>query len=80
MDLHIPTLLVVSVFVFILMGLLTCHAWWRDTGELPLAYLGAMMLLAALGVVLISWRGRYCPARFQPRVGLRPFEPAFTGG
>jgi diguanylate cyclase (GGDEF)-like protein len=58
MDLHIPTLLVVSVFVFILMGLLTCHAWWRETRERPLAYLGAMMLLAALGVVLVSWRGR----------------------
>jgi hypothetical protein len=47
MDLHVPTLLVVSVFVFILMGLLTCHAWWRETRELPLADLGAMMLLAA---------------------------------
>lgn len=58
MDLHIPTLLVVSVFVFILMGLLTCHAWWRETRERPLAYLGAMMLLAALGVVLVSWRSR----------------------
>jgi len=58
MDLHIPTLLVVSVFVFFLMGLLTCHAWWRETRERPLAYLGAMMFLAALGVVLVSWRGR----------------------
>ncbi|WPN46643.1 GGDEF domain-containing protein [Pseudomonas sp. P8_241] len=58
MDLHIPTLLVVSVFVFILMGLLTCHAWWRETRERSLAYLGAMMLLAALGVVLVSWRSR----------------------
>ena len=57
MDLHIPTLLVVSVFVFILMGLLTWHAWWRETRERPLAYLGAMMLLAAVGVVLVSWRG-----------------------
>lgn len=58
MVLHIPTLLVVSVFVFILMGLLTCHAWWRETRERSLAYLGAMMLLAAVGVVLVSWRGR----------------------
>ena len=58
MVLHIPTLLVVSVFVFILMGLLTCHAWWRETRERPLAYLGGMMLLAALGMVLVSFRGR----------------------
>ena len=58
MALHIPTLLVASVFVFALMGLLTCHAWWREPRERTLAYLGAMMLLAALGVVLVSWRGR----------------------
>jgi len=58
MVLHIPTLLVVSVFVFILMGLLTFHAWWRETRERPLAYLGAMMLLAAVGVMLVSWRGQ----------------------
>lgn len=58
MALHIPTLLVVSVFVFFLMGLLTLHAWYRETREPPLAYLGSMMLLGALGVVLVSWRDR----------------------
>lgn len=58
MVLHIPTLLVVSVFVFALMGLLTVHAWFRETRERPLAYLGCTMLLAALGVVLISLRGK----------------------
>lgn len=58
MALHIPTLLVVSVFVFSLAGLLTLHAWFRETRERPLAWLGCMMLLAALGVVLISWRDR----------------------
>lgn len=51
MALHIPTLLVVSVFVFFLMGLLTLHAWYRETREPPLAYLGSMMLLGALGVI-----------------------------
>jgi len=56
--LHIPTLLVVSVFVFFLMGLLTVHAWCRETRERTLAYLGSMMLLAALGVALVSLRGR----------------------
>ena len=67
MALHIPTLLVVSVFVFFLMGLLTLHAWYRETREPPLAYLGSMMLLGALGVVLVSWRDRgvdYIPIVF----------------
>ncbi|WP_248766450.1 GGDEF domain-containing protein [Pseudomonas protegens] len=56
MVLHIPTLLVVSVFIFFLMSLLTFHAWLRETRERPLAYLGGMMLLAAVGVVLVSLR------------------------
>ncbi|MDF4210591.1 GGDEF domain-containing protein [Pseudomonas protegens] len=56
MALHIPTLLVVSVFIFFLMSLLTFHAWLRETRERPLAYLGGMMLLAAVGVVLVSLR------------------------
>ncbi|QEI07761.1 GGDEF domain-containing protein [Pigmentiphaga aceris] len=54
MMLHIPTLLIVSIFIFSAMGLLTFHAWSRDTRDRTLAYLGAMMLLAALGVVLFS--------------------------
>ncbi|WP_409297837.1 diguanylate cyclase [Pseudomonas sp. KCJK8993] len=56
MTLHLPTLLVVSVFIFFLMGLLTLHAWLRESRERPLAYLGSMMLLASVGVVLVSWR------------------------
>ncbi|WP_183001091.1 MULTISPECIES: GGDEF domain-containing protein [unclassified Pseudomonas] len=55
MALHIPTLLVVSVFIFFLMSLLTFHAWLRETRERPLAYLGGMMLLAAVGVVLVAF-------------------------
>lgn len=54
MALHIQTLLVVAVFIFCLMGLLTFHAWCRETRERPLAYLCGMMLLAAVGVVLVS--------------------------
>jgi len=57
MALHIPTLLVVSVFIFFLMSLLTFHTWLRETRERPLAYLGGMMLLAAVGMVLVSLRG-----------------------
>ncbi|KIH81607.1 GGDEF domain-containing protein [Pseudomonas batumici] len=55
--LHIPTLLLVSVFIFCLMGLLSLHAWLRETRERCLAYLGSMMLLASLGLLLGSLRG-----------------------
>ncbi|WP_248769249.1 GGDEF domain-containing protein [Pseudomonas sp. MWU12-2345] len=55
--LHIPTLLLVSVFIFCLMGLLSLHAWLRETRERCLAYLGSMMLLASLGILLVSLRG-----------------------
>ncbi len=54
--LHIPTLLIVAVFVFCLMGLLTAHAWSRGR-EPTLGYLGIMLLLASLGTGLIVVRG-----------------------
>jgi len=56
MMLHIPTLLIVAVFVFCLMGLLTVHAWSRGR-EPTLGYLGIMLLLASLGTGLIVVRG-----------------------
>lgn len=56
MMLHIPTLLIVAVFVFGLMGLLTVHAWSRGR-EPTLGYLGSMLLLASLGTALIVVRG-----------------------
>ncbi|WP_350615509.1 GGDEF domain-containing protein [Pseudomonas sp. HY7a-MNA-CIBAN-0227] len=56
MMLHIPTLLMVSVFIFCLMGLLTVHAWSR-VREPTLGYLGVMLLLASLGTGLIVVRG-----------------------
>lgn len=56
MMLHIPTLLIVAVFVFCLMGLLTVHAWSRGR-EPTLGYLGIMLLLASLGSGLIVVRG-----------------------
>ena len=58
MALHIPTLMVASVFVFLLIGLLTCHAWLREPRDRSLAYMAAMMLLAALGAMLVGLRGR----------------------
>ena len=57
MLLSIPTLLLVAIFIFGLMGLLTLHAWSRGVREQTLGYLGGMLLLAALGVTLISLRG-----------------------
>ncbi|OLF52232.1 sensor domain-containing diguanylate cyclase [Pseudomonas chlororaphis] len=57
MVLHIPTLQLVCVFVFCLMGLLSIHAWLRETRERSLAYLGSMMLLAAAGMLLTGLRG-----------------------
>ena len=56
MMLHIPTLLIVAVFVFCLMGLLTVHAWSRGR-EPTLGYLGSMLLLASLGTALLVVRG-----------------------
>jgi diguanylate cyclase (GGDEF)-like protein len=55
--LSIPTLLLVAIFIFALMGLLTLHAWSRGVRERTLGYLGSMLLLAACGVTLISLRG-----------------------
>ncbi|CAK9889979.1 MULTISPECIES: GGDEF domain-containing protein [Pseudomonas] len=57
MLLSIPTLLLVAVFIFALMGLLTLHAWSRGVREQTLGYLGSMLLLAAFGTALISLRG-----------------------
>ncbi|ROL64687.1 diguanylate cyclase [Pseudomonas vranovensis] len=57
MLLSIPTLLLVAIFIFALMGLLTLHAWSRGVRERTLGYLGSMLLLAAGGTALISLRG-----------------------
>ncbi|MDD2048308.1 GGDEF domain-containing protein [Pseudomonas putida] len=58
MLLSIPTLLMVAVFIFGLMGLLTLHAWSRGVREQTLGYLGSMLILAALGATLVSLRGQ----------------------
>ncbi|MFQ6574229.1 GGDEF domain-containing protein [Pseudomonas sp. UM16] len=58
MLLSIPTLLLVAIFIFSLMGLLTLHAWSRGTREQTLGYLGGMLMFAALGAFLVSLRGQ----------------------
>lgn len=57
MLLSIPTLLLVAIFILGLMGLLTLHAWSRGARDQTLGHLGCMLLLAALGVALVSVRG-----------------------
>jgi len=56
--LSIPTLLMVAVFIFGLMGVLTLHAWSRGTREQTLGYLGSMLICAAIGATLVSLRGQ----------------------
>ncbi|WP_345769788.1 hypothetical protein [Pseudomonas sp. NFPP17] len=66
MTLHIPTLLVVSTFIFVLTGLSTIHTWLRETRERPLSDLSSMMLLAALGLAQVSLHN--LEAEFVPEV------------
>lgn len=57
MPLSLPTLMLVAVFIFALMGVLTLHAWRRCAGDPSLGYLGAMLLASTLGVGLTALRG-----------------------
>ena len=57
MSLSLPTLILVAVFIFALMGILTLHAWRRCASDPSLGYLGAMLLTSGLGVGLIALRG-----------------------
>ncbi len=57
MPLSLPTLMLVAVFIFTLMSILTLHAWRRCAGDPSLGYLGAMLLASTVGVGLTSLRG-----------------------
>ncbi|WP_077526774.1 GGDEF domain-containing protein [Metapseudomonas resinovorans] len=57
MQLNVPTLVLVDIYVLALVGLLMLHAWRRGRREPTLGYLAAMLLLGALGTVLGSLRG-----------------------
>ncbi|WP_166892600.1 GGDEF domain-containing protein [Pantoea sp. Cy-639] len=57
MPLSLPTLILVAVFIFALMGILTLHAWRRCAGDPSLGFLGTMLLVSGLGVSLIALRG-----------------------
>jgi hypothetical protein len=55
--LSLLTLMLVAVFIFTLMSILTLHAWRRCAGDPSLGYLGAMLLASTLGVGLTGLRG-----------------------
>ena len=57
MTLHLPTLLLLDIYVLTLLGGLMLHAWWRSANEPTLGYMAGMLLLAALGALVISLRG-----------------------
>lgn len=56
-QLHLPTLLVASTAVIGLCGLLLIFSWLQGRHERALLWTGAMMLLAALGLLLNAMRG-----------------------
>ncbi|OEC61664.1 GGDEF domain-containing protein [Pseudomonas sp. ENNP23] len=57
MDLHIPTLVLVDVYILALLGILAGRAWRRGTPEPTLGYLSLTLLLGAFCTVLGSLRG-----------------------
>lgn len=57
LQLHIPTLLLANFGVTVLCGLLMLFSWWRGSHERSLLWSGAMLLMAALGLVLNALRG-----------------------
>lgn len=57
MPLHLPTLILLNICAFALLGGLMLHAWRRSESEATLGYLASMLLLAAVGTLVISLRG-----------------------
>lgn len=57
MPLHLPTLLLLEIYVLVLLGVLMLHAWRRSQGESTLGCMAGMLLLAAVGTLVVSLRG-----------------------
>jgi diguanylate cyclase (GGDEF)-like protein len=57
MELHIPTLALVAVFVTVILGALLLFAWRRDQSTDALAWWGAGYLVGGLAFALLSARG-----------------------
>ncbi|MNM77061.1 Phytochrome-like protein cph2 [compost metagenome] len=56
MQLSVPTLLVVDLYILTLVGVLMCFAWYRGRREPTLGYMSAALLLGALSTFLGSLR------------------------
>ncbi|BAN50350.1 GGDEF domain-containing protein [Metapseudomonas resinovorans] len=54
MQLNVPTLVLVDIYILALVGILMLHAWRRGRREPTLGYLAAALLLGVLGTVLVS--------------------------
>ncbi|MNZ71278.1 putative diguanylate cyclase YedQ [compost metagenome] len=57
MSLHLPTLLLLDICVLALLGGLMLYAWLRSESEATLGFLAGALLLAALGMLVVSQRG-----------------------
>ncbi|WP_271408996.1 GGDEF domain-containing protein [Pseudomonas sp. Q1-7] len=57
MQLNVPTLVLVDIYILALVGILMLHAWRRGRREPTLGYLSAALLLGVFGTVLGSLRG-----------------------
>ncbi|AYC31998.1 GGDEF domain-containing protein [Pseudomonas cavernae] len=58
MQLSIPTLMVMDIYILLLVGVLMLHAWSRGRRDATLGYLATALLLGTLGTVLVSLRGQ----------------------
>ncbi|MCY1278205.1 diguanylate cyclase (GGDEF) domain protein [compost metagenome] len=57
MQLNVPTLVMLDIYILLLVGVLMLHAWSRGRREATLGYLAAALLFGTLGTVLGSLRG-----------------------
>lgn len=57
MELHVPTLAMVAVFVTAILGSLLLLAWWRDRSTTALGWWGGGYLLGGFAFALLSARG-----------------------
>ena len=56
MQLSVPTLIVVDLYILTLVGVLMTFAWYRGKREPTLGYMSAVLLLGALATFLGSLR------------------------
>src|SRR3712207_6135998 len=57
MELHIPTLALVAVFVTLILGALLLFSWRRDQGTAALGWWGSGYIIGGASFALLSARG-----------------------